>query len=293
MSNSEDEQLFDDLVAAELGHYVYAFIDPATETPFYIGKGGGKSGAGNSRIFDHFKEARGETSTGNERIKKIRSIWETFGDVPWQIVRSGLQSEKEALLVESALIDMLRASNIELTNKQSGHGSAEYGMKSRDDLRAWRAPKLDPLRLPDDVLNRPIFVFNIALGVEDRREKFPVDSAELYEKATCQYWNVPEKRRALKGAMAIGCVNGITRVAVDVDRWEQRGDRWEIIPDHTEEGKMRREALTLKNVSLIINHCLGFWKRGNFLIVRFDSEKRIKVCRGSTVREIPFPSAAS
>lgn len=293
MNNEEDAQLFDDLVAAKLGHYVYALFDPDTSQPFYVGKGGGKQGRGNSRIFDHFEEARSALGSVNEKIKKIKNIWNAGYDVPWRIVRSGLKSEAEALLVECALIDVLRESNIQLTNKQSGHGSIESGMKSRADLRAWCAQKLDLSDLPDDVFGRPIFVFNIERGVAERRDMFPVESTKLDELATCQYWKTTKKLRTLKDAMAIGFVNGITRVAVDVAGWEKNGDRWEIIPDHSEDGKERRDALVFKNVSLIINHCLGFWQRGNFLVVRFEKDKRITVCRGSRNREILLLSPTS
>lgn len=106
MRNEADAGLFDDLVAKKLGHYVYTLFDPETGQPFYVGKGGGRTGLGNRRVFDHFDEAH----SGKERnkIAKIQQIWKTSGDVPWKIVRSGLKNEHEALLVESALIDSKR-----------------------------------------------------------------------------------------------------------------------------------------------------------------------------------------
>ena len=296
MRNESDAAFFDGLVAEKLGHYVYALFDPETGHPFYVGKGGGKTGRGNRRVFDHFDEARSDSGTEREKIAKIQAIWKASSDVPWKIVRSGLGSEQEALLVESALIDMLREMNIPLTNKQSGHGSAESGMKSRTDLQAWAAPKLDLSSLPVSLMKRPIFVFNIATGVSDpkRRARFPDEGRELYTEATCQFWNVTAKHRALESALAIGCINGITRAAVEIKGWKQDSEtRWEIVPHSFAEETGDLDALTFKNVSAIIDHCKGYWQRGNFLIIRLEDNTDISVLRGSRNRTISLPRKAN
>lgn len=293
MRNEADTGLFDDLVAKKLGHYVYALFDPETGQPFYVGKGGGRAGLGNRRVFDHFDEARTDSGKERDKIVKIQEIWKSFGDVPWKVVRSGLGSDSEALLVESALIDMLREMNVPLTNKHSGHGSVESGMKSRTELRAWCAPKLDPSSLPASLMKRPIFFFNIANGVSDRRTKFPDDDPELYIEATCQFWNVSNKYRALEGALAVGCINGITRMVVEIEGWKQVSEtRWEIVPHRSAEGRLDLKALTFKNVSAIVDHCKGFWQRGNFLVIRIDDNANIAVLRGSPNRTISLPPNA-
>lgn len=293
MRNESDAGFFDDLVANKLGHYVYVLIDPKTAQPFYVGKGGGCAGLGNRRIFDHFDEARRGIGKERDKIAKIQEIWEASGDVQWKIVRSGLASDQEALLVESALIDIMREMQIPLTNKQSGHGSAESGMKSRTELRAWCAPKLDPSSLPNSLKNRPIFLFNIANGVSDRRTKYPDDGSDLYLEATCQFWNVAKKCRALERALAVGCINGITRTAVKIERWEQISKtRWEIVPHSITEEMQDLDALTFQNVSAILDHCKGYWQRGNFLVIRIDDNNDIAVLRGSRNRTISLLSNA-
>jgi hypothetical protein len=294
MRNEADAELFDDLVAKKLGHYVYALIDPETGHPFYVGKGGGRRGLGNRRVFDHFDEARSDSGKERGKIAKIQQIWKIFGEVPWKIVRSGLGSDDEAHLVESALIDMLREMNVPLTNKQSGHGSAESGMKSRTELRAWCAPKLELSSLPTSLMKRPIFFFNIANGVSDRRTKYPDDGPDLYTEATCQFWNVTDKYRALEGALAIGCINGITRTAVEIKGWKQESaTRWEIVPHSSDGGMHSLNTLTFKNVSAIVDHCKGFWQRGNFLVIRIDDNTGISVLRGSSNRRISLLPNAS
>lgn len=294
MQNNTDAELFDDLVANELGHYVYALFDPTTVQPFYVGKGGGRAGRGNRRIFDHFDEARNDEGSEREKIAKIQEIWKTHGDVPWKIVRSGLENDNEALLVESALIDMLREMRVPLTNKQSGHGSAELGMKSRTELRALCAPKLNLSSLPPSLMNRPIFIFNISKGVAARRSKYPNDGPDLYTEATCQFWNVSAKYRALENAIALGCINGISRTAVMIGGWSQESEtRWEIVPNKSLDGMQDLSALTYKNISAVVDHCKGFWQRGNFLVIRFDDNVNITVLRGSPDRQILLPSQES
>ncbi|MEJ8475890.1 LEM-3-like GIY-YIG domain-containing protein [Roseibium algae] len=284
MKNTEDCSLFDSLVTEKLGHYVYVLIDPETRHPFYVGKGGGRQGNGNLRVCDHFTEAAQETGGETEKNKRIRKIWADDRDVEWRIVRSGLQSEEEALTVECALIDMLREMKVHLTNINCGYGSTASGLKSPTDLREWCAPQLDVSNLPRDVFNRPIFVFNIETGVKDRKSRGNVDNAELYENATCQSWEVTKELKDLKNAMAVGCIKGITRAAVDIREWKQVGSRSEIIVDDSESGIERREGLIFKNVSQIINHCMGFWQHGGYLVVRIAEDGQVKVERGSQDR---------
>lgn len=294
MRNEDDTRLFDDLVAKKLGHYVYALFDPETGQPFYVGKGGGRVGLGNRRIFDHFDEACSGSGKERDKVAKIQEIWKASGDVPWRIIRSGLGSEQEALLVESALIDMLLEMKTPLTNKQSGHGSAESGIKSRTELQAWCAPKLDLSSLPVSLMKRPIFFFNIANGVSERRTKYSDDSPKLYTEATCQFWNVTAKYRALENAVGVGCINGITRTAVEIEGWKQVSEtRWEIVPRSLAERTQNLNALTFKNVSAIVDHCKGYWQRGNFLVIRIDNNTDVAVLRGSRDRTISLVPNAS
>ncbi|MGI9351157.1 MAG: LEM-3-like GIY-YIG domain-containing protein [Rhizobiaceae bacterium] len=281
MNNGDDTKLLDDLATEKLGHYVYALIDPFSGYPFYIGKGGGKKGAGNCRIVEHFEEARNDEGKRSDKVKMIREIWDKSKDVPWKIVRSGLSSEQEAFVVECALIDMLREMNIILTNDQSGHGSAESGIMTKEDLRAWCAPLIGTTEFPRDVLKRPIFIFNIAKGVALRRNKFQRNSEQLFEEATCQFWKVTQENRLLRDAIAIGCINGISRVALNITGWKPEKDRWEIIPDVSSTGKQHCAVLQFLNVSPVINHCLGYWQRGNYLIIRLEGHKQVTVVRGN------------
>lgn len=55
VKNQDDYKYFDSLVSEKLGHYVYVLIDPASNQPFYVGKGGGKDGRGNQRLQEPYR----------------------------------------------------------------------------------------------------------------------------------------------------------------------------------------------------------------------------------------------
>jgi hypothetical protein len=283
MKNYADADLFDDRLMEKLGYHVYALYDPETGVPFYIGKGGGKSGAGNARILGHFEEAGRNSTNPSAKVQKIKEIWSTDRDVPWKILRSGLQSEDAAFEVESALIETLRDLGIPLTNKQAGHGQLERGIKSPSDLRAWAAPVLDLKALHPALLGRPIFLFNIGKGVEEHRHSIGVADADIYDRATCQYWTVSKENLALENAIAIGCVGGVSRTAIEIQGWQKGPNRrWEIVPKRQSSRKEDMMALCNKRVSAFINAAKGYWQRGNYLIIQINDDRTFTVLRGAS-----------
>ena len=51
---------FDQMIRSELGHYVYALLDPTEGRQiFYVGVGGGKEAMGTERVLYHFRENQG------------------------------------------------------------------------------------------------------------------------------------------------------------------------------------------------------------------------------------------
>ncbi|MDO4929180.1 MAG: hypothetical protein Q3976_09020 [Corynebacterium sp.] len=97
-------------VADELGHYVYALVDPRDGVPFYVGKGTG------SRFAAHGKEAlwtftHGEIeSVEEEKLvnAKLHKIKEANFEPDIWILRYGL-TKSEYTSVEAACIDILRS----------------------------------------------------------------------------------------------------------------------------------------------------------------------------------------
>lgn len=107
----------------ELGFYVYRLIDPRNGETFYVGKGKG------NRVFQHvaasleFDEAVSENDWKEDRFStKIQTILDVKAanlEVVHIIHRHGM-TEKEALQVEAALIDVYPG----LTNEMRGHDAA-------------------------------------------------------------------------------------------------------------------------------------------------------------------------
>lgn len=283
MENYADADLLDDLVMGKLGHHVYALYDPETGNPFYIGKGGGKSGTGNARILGHFEEARSSGPTPSAKVQKIKEIWATDRDVPWKILRSGLRDEDAAFEVESALIETMRDLGIPLTNKQAGHGQFERGIKSPSDLLAWAAPMFDLEALHPALVGRPIFLFNIGKGVEEHRRSIGGSHAAIYDRATCQYWRVSKENRALENAIAIGCLGGVSRTAIEIQGWRMGPDqRWEIVRKGPTGKNEEVLALRYKRISTFINAAKGYWQRGNYLIIQINEDRTFTVLRGAS-----------
>ena len=97
-------------VARKLGHYVYLYVNPLDRSVFYVGKGRG------TRALAHFRADDRHAIT-----KTIRDI-KAAGETPQiEILAHGLGSEKAALRVEAAAIDLIGLPN--LANSVRGHGA--------------------------------------------------------------------------------------------------------------------------------------------------------------------------
>lgn len=276
IGNLSDEKVIDSLASEKLGRYVYALFDPVGMVPFYVGKAGGSDGKGNKRVLDHFAEAR-EPRCRGRKVDKIRKIWERRQHVEWRIVRSGIESERVAFEIESAVIDGFQAAGFDLLNQQSGHGSSSHGLKGPEDLRVWCAPTLSFSSVPVEFRDRPVFVFNIAKGLTEWLSRGETKSCALL-KATCREWKVSAHFRSLEGGIAVGCINGTARTAFAINGWMQNDTRWIIEAFH--QAKIEK-VFNLKSFSPVIDHCKGYWQRGNYLVFSIGSDDQATVLRGS------------
>lgn len=269
------EKPFDNNIRNKLKHYVYGLFDPKTGDIFYIGKGGGKDGLGNDRVFGHFAEAKDAFFNGStsDKVEKIHEIWlrEKNREVDWKILRSGLETEEEAFNVEAALIDTLKACGHKLLNTQGGHRSGESGVLERGDVYAWAAPKLDVTSIPDELRDRPIFIFNIQNPVKRmRKEGVQPD----YVEATRRAWKMGEKWTRKENAIAIGLVDGISRAAFEIQSWhpdETAPKRWAMEPKPLPDDLA--DVLKEKSFSELMQPAKGYMQQGGFPVIKFPKGK--------------------
>ena len=173
---------------------MYLLQDPRDGLTFYVGKGSG------NRVFAHTNEAV-ELDWSNDKLDQIREIHDAGMDVEQIILRHGL-TEDTAEAIEAAMIDFLGKDN--LSNKQGGLYSKEYGLKTVDEIRAmYEAQPLDT--------DEPVVLIN--LNRLYPRCKTEID---LYE-TTRKHWVIGQRREQAK--YAIATFKGLTREAYEIANW--------------------------------------------------------------------------
>ncbi len=132
-------EYFEESIQKELGYYVYMLLDTSNQ-PFYVGKGI------NNRVFDHLAFALKDEDSVRAKYDIIKEIHKQGNKVNHIIVKHGLESEHEAFLVESVLIDTLRFLKFPLTNLVSGHNALETGLMHADAIRSlYKAESLNSI----------------------------------------------------------------------------------------------------------------------------------------------------
>jgi hypothetical protein len=181
-------------VCEKLKFYVYLYIDPRTQRPFYVGKGQG------NRIYCHLDGA--EDCEKVERIAELRKL----GMEPdLEILKYGL-TEQEAFLVESAAIELLGPG--ELTNRIKGHGATENG-------RARLTEIIQELDAEDVTIKDRAILINIS-----RLYRYGMTPMELYD-ATRGIWKVAPHRHDPEYAFCI--YGGIVREVYAIAAWVPAG----------------------------------------------------------------------
>jgi hypothetical protein len=213
-------------VIEQLKYYVYLYIDPRTDKPFYIGKGIG------NRVFSHLND-----KNDSQKTKIMAELRKAKLQPRIEILKYGLTS-KEAHLVESTAIDLIDIKN--LSNKFRGHGSRIGGRASVEDIY---------LALNADLI---VVKHNLMLININRAFQYGMSHIELYD-ATRSAWDVGPRRESVEYALSV--YQGVVREVYCVSAWvpagqsmrsfdaEGRppisGDRWEFVGIVAEE-KIRR-----------------------------------------------------
>lgn len=211
-------------VAKKLGYYVYLYVDPQTDEIFYVGKGK------DNRAFDHLTDSK-----DSEKTRRIREII-ARGQYPRiEILAHGFSTEKEALAVESAVIDAIGSRR--LTNAVRGWHSGNYGRMRLDQIVAqYSAGEAD-------------IVHAVVLIRINRLFRYGLKPIELYD-ITRGLWKVGPQREQAELAFAIfdGVVQEVYRIAswfpagatLSTRDHDLRDDRFEFVGTVAEEQIRRR-----------------------------------------------------
>ena len=196
---------FKQSVKEALAYYVYALIDPRDNRIFYIGKGK------ENRVFQH-AEAAIVDKTCDLKLDTIRSIKSEGKEVIHYIIRHNLE-EREALLVESTLIDMLTYSkfnhNNQLTNLIAGHHQWDEGIKSIDEINAiYDCSKID-VKDGDNIL-----LVNLNQSYNQTKAKGIYKRFDIYE-STRKYWKINRDKSGHINYV-LGVYKGIVRCVIKV-----------------------------------------------------------------------------
>ncbi|MGM9630768.1 LEM-3-like GIY-YIG domain-containing protein [Butyricicoccus sp.] len=201
----------------KLGYYVYVYSDPDTHKPFYVGKGKG------NRVFDHLFY-----QDDSEKVAYIQRLIQGGKEPLIEILVHGVD-EETALKVEAAAIDLIGIEN--LTNRQRGYHSAEYG-KIEVSLLESRY-NCEQIKLED-------FNENAVLIRINQLYRNDMTVYELYE-TTRGFWRInPEQIKKVKYALAVyyGMVLEVYEIAAWFPAFSTMTQRY--IPD-TEQCRNRYE----------------------------------------------------
>lgn len=174
--------------------YVYVYVDPRNGQPFYIGKGQG------SRALSHLKD-----TSVSDKVTRIQELVELGVKPRIDILRYGL-TEKEAILVEAAAIDLIGKHN--LSNQVSGHYSKSYGRVELNELLQVLSAK------PVEVKHKAMLITINKLYRSGMSER------ELYE-ATRGIWALGPNREKVDYCMSV--YQGVVREVYCVKAWHPAG----------------------------------------------------------------------
>jgi len=218
----------------KLGSYVYLLIDPRNNKIFYVGKGKG------NRINQHLLGALYDNTKETEKIKRIKEIQNAKLEVKHTVLRHEL-TDKEALEVESAVIDVLGKDN--LTNIVKGHNSEDKGIMKLEDIKIkYEAEEAN--------IEEPAILININnLYQRDMSEK------EIYD-ATRKSWKVSISHVSdIKIACSV--YRGIIREVFTINRWLPS---LEVKGRYVFEGKVAPKNVREKYINKSVSK---YWKKGS------------------------------
>ena len=191
MTSNDPLDHLPDGVAEHLGYYVYLYVDPRSNTPFYVGKGRGQ------RILAHLDDPR-----DSDKTRMIAEL-QAAGIAPQlAILAHGLKDEETAFRIEAAVIDLLGLG--QLTNAVRGWKSLQMGRMTLDQLVFYYAAR-------EVRIEHPVLLIRI-----NRLYRHNMPADELYE-VTRGVWKVGRRRERVRYALAV--FERVVREVYAVNSW--------------------------------------------------------------------------
>lgn len=182
---------FESSVGERLGYYVYLYVDPRTNEPFYVGKGQGE------RALAHLTD-----TSESLKANQIKEIRDAGAEPRIDILVHGLLSEEAALRIEAAVIDAIGPER--LTNAVRGWESGKVGRIPLSELVAMYGAT------PVDVVHASLLIRI------NRLYRYGMEQAELYE-ATRGTWKVGPKKELARFALSV--FHGVVRAVFEIESW--------------------------------------------------------------------------
>ena len=285
METTQDKFWNGELDESRLGNYVYALVDPRDKSIFYIGLAGGLSDKGNQRPLAHLEETRERRSKGeplSQKQKQIAEIWEAGLHVDILILRRKIKTRDEAIHVEAVAIDLLNSIRAvsKLTNKVDGHGKTEHSIVTSENRHEVLSVPVAPINEYPHVL-----LFNISKQIAAGKDAY---------QAVRYCWKIGKTNCTTKGTFAVGLVNGISKIVVEIERWEK-------VRDGNGKSKMAFDGVCIDSSSVaaeLLNKSYkrlikkpntdktyGNFLRGGVLGVSFLGNKKARFFRGVKTQE--------
>lgn len=192
MSPSLSIPTLPDEVAEQMGYYVYLYIDPRSNKPFYVGKGCG------ARVLSHLDDPH-----ESEKTRHIAELREQGLAPRLEVLSHGMPDEATALRVEAAAIDLLGLTD--LTNAVRGARAFTQGRMTLDQLRSRYAAR-------ELVIEHDVLLIRI-----NRLYAHDMPSDHLYE-VTRGVWRVGARRTTVKFAFAV--FDQVVREVYSVESWQ-------------------------------------------------------------------------
>jgi len=207
-------------VADKLGYYVYLYVDPRTDKPFYVGKGLKR------RILAHLDETRDSL-----KVQTIRELQRAGLEPRLEVLTHGLRNEETAFRIESAVIDLFGLG--ELTNEVRGWKSVQFGRLPLRELVSYYAAE-------------PVVITDSALLIRiNRQYRHNMSPQELYE-ATRGVWRVGKRRENAEFAMAI--FEGIVKEVFKISSWHPAGSTvYETRDNVNREGRWEFQGVVVED----------------------------------------------